>query len=191
MNIAKLGRLAGLGLVAISMTGCATIVSGTTQKVSVTSQPSGAKVTADGKTTSTTPTDFTLERKNDHTLEFSKDGYKSSTVMLKKTINGMLAGNILIGGLIGTGVDAVSGANNKLIPERVDVTLEEGQGYSEVPKFASQADADFYEKAILKTAKSQKTNEKKAETVTQKIPAQTNFSPANTTAIASPMFKNK
>lgn len=147
------------------LSGCATIVSGTTQKVSVTSQPSGVKVTADGKMTATTPTDFTLERKSDHTLEFSKEGYKSATVMLKRTMNGMGFGNVLVGGVVGIGVDAISGANNKLVPERVDVKLEEGQGYSESPRFIAQIDQDFYDKNILKPAqeRTRKDEEKKME----------------------------
>ena len=168
------------------LSGCATIVSGTNQKVSVTSQPSGAKVTADGKMTSTTPTDFTLERKSDHTLEFSKEGYKTATVMLKRTINGMLAGNILIGGIIGTGVDAISGANNKLIPERVHIALEQGEGYSESPKFVAKADQDFYDQHILKSSQdTAKKEEAKKEAVANKetaasqTSATTNFSAAN------------
>ena len=141
----------GVFLLPFLMTGCATIVSGTTQKVSVTSQPSGADAKVDNITSAKTPAVFTLERKNDHTLEISKEGYKTATIMFKKTFNGMTTGNILIGGIIGTGIDAASGSMNKIIPERVDVILESGTGYSSVPKFASEKDAEFYEKSILKS----------------------------------------
>ena len=171
-------------LVACLLSGCATIVSGTNQKVSVTSQPSGAKVIADGKMTATTPTDFTLERKSDHTLEFSKDGYKTAAVMLKRTMNGMGFGNALVGGVIGIGVDMVSGADNKLIPERVDLRLEEGQGYSESPKFIAQVDQDFYDKNILKPSQDRAKKEEakkeaaaKKEADTPKTGVATNFSP--------------
>ncbi len=172
-------------ITALGLSGCATIVSGTTQRVAVTSQPTGAKVTADGKMTSTTPTDFTLERKTDHALEFSKEGYKTATVMLKRTMNGMGFGNALVGGMIGVGVDMVSGADNKLIPERVDLKLEEGQGYSESPKFVAQVDQDFYDKSILKPAqdRAKKEEEKKRKETekensgTNKTETVTNFSP--------------
>lgn len=109
------------------LTGCATIASGTTQKVSVSSNPSGAMAKADGTHAALTPTVFTLERKSDHTIEISKDGYRTSTVILRKAFNGMTTGNILIGGIIGGGVDAMSGAMYKLVPERVDVTLEKAE----------------------------------------------------------------
>ena len=141
--------------------GCATIVSGTTQKVSVTSQPSGAKVTADGKMTAITPTEFTLERKTGHILEFSKEGYKNATVLLKQSMNGMGFGNVLLGGIIGIGVDAVSGADWKLVPERVDLALEPGQGLSESPKFIAKIDQDFYDKNISKPYHDVKQGEEK------------------------------
>jgi len=145
-------HISGFAMIVLTffMAGCATIVSGTTQKVSVTSQPSGADAKVDGNMSAKTPATFTLDRKNDHTLEISKEGYKTATILFKKTFNGMTTGNILIGGIIGTGIDAASGSMNKLIPERVDVVLEPGTGYSSIPKFASEKDAEFYEKAILK-----------------------------------------
>jgi hypothetical protein len=88
----------------------------------------------------------------------------------------MLAGNILIGGIIGTGVDAVSGANNKLIPERVNVALESGEGTSEVPHFTTPADEEFYQKNILKPAqdKAKKEEEAAAKAKTASAPT-TNF----------------
>ncbi len=181
----KAGGLFFVLIAAFGLSGCATIVSGTNQKVSVTSQPSGAKVTADGKMSATTPTDFTLERKSDHTLEFSKEGYKSATVLLKRTMNGMGFGNALVGGIIGVGVDAVSGANNKLIPERVDVALETGTGFSESPRFIAQVDQDFYDKNILKPVQDRAKREdekklketKKEEILSAETGPTTNFSP--------------
>ena len=130
--------------------GCATIVSGTTQKVSLSSQPSGADAKADGNITVKTPAIITLDRKLDHTIEFSKEGYKTATVFVRRAFNEMATGNILLGGIIGAGIDAASGSGNKLIPERIDLALEAGSGYSDVPKFSSEKDQEFYEKNVLK-----------------------------------------
>lgn len=157
------------------LSGCATIMSGTTQKVSVSSQPGGATAKVDNNMSAKTPAVFTLERKSDHTIEISKEGYKTTTVLLKKTFNGATTGNILLGGIIGTGIDAASGSMNKLIPERVDIVLEEGSGYSEKPKFSSDKDNEFYEKHIL-NQKTQKTEA--APRVSSPQPAATaNFGP--------------
>jgi uncharacterized protein YceK len=105
--------------------GCATIMTGTTQKVPITSTPSGAVAKADGTLAGVTPCTFTLERKSDHTVEISKEGYRTVSVVLRHTVSGATAGNALIGGLIGIGIDATTGAMYKLVPERVDVVLEQ------------------------------------------------------------------
>lgn len=162
----------GIILSALLLSGCATIVSGTTQKISVTSNPSDAIAKIDSNLSAKTPTVFTLERRSDHTLEVSKEGYKTTTVFLKRTFNGMATGNILIGGLIGTGIDAASGATNKIIPEKIDVVLEAGEGHSDAPKFAAEKDQEFYDKYILKPEidrreKQQESEAVKAERATQ------------------------
>lgn len=131
------------------LSGCATIVSGTTQKVSLSTQPSGAEAKADGNLTLKTPALITLERKMDHTIEVSKEGYKTVTVYVHRAFNEMATGNVLLGGIIGAGIDAGTGSGNKLIPERIDLVLEEGAGSADA-KFASTKDQEFYEQHILK-----------------------------------------
>ncbi len=129
-------KLIAVAAVVIFLSGCATIMTGTTQKVAVTSNPSGAVAKVDGGMAAVTPTIFNLERKTDHTIEISKEGYRLATVILRHTLSGATAGNILVGGIIGLAVDGCSGAMYKLVPERVDVNLEPaGQQISaDVPK---------------------------------------------------------
>jgi hypothetical protein len=115
-------------VVAFFLSGCATIVSGTTQKIPVSSDPTGAVAKVDGTMAAVTPTIFNLERKTDHTIEISKEGYKTAIVAIRRAINGAAFGNILAGGIIGVAVDMTSGANQKLVPDRVDVILEKGEG---------------------------------------------------------------
>ena len=117
-------KLMVLASVVIFLSGCATIMTGATQKVPVTSNPSCAIAKVDGGMVAITPTIFNLERKTDHTIEISKDGYRVATVILRHTLSGATAGNILVGGTIGIAVDGCSGAMFKLVPERVDVNLE-------------------------------------------------------------------
>ena len=105
-----------------SLTSCASIVHGRRQEVDVTSNPPGATV-SDGVQTWTTPAKISLARKTTHQLTFSKPGYETHVVQLHRAISGAVAGNLLAGGLIGWGVDAISGAQWKLIPEMVSVTL--------------------------------------------------------------------
>lgn len=115
-----LGLLIVFGMVTLS--GCATIINGTNEKVEITTEPSGATVTV-GDKTAKTPTQFTLSRKKDHVAVISMDGYHSARVLIEKQLNAMVAGNVLIGGVIGVGIDAISGATNCLKPNKAHVIL--------------------------------------------------------------------
>lgn len=109
----------------LSPYGCATIINGTTQKIPVSSDPSGANCTVVGDSTKyTTPCEVELARKSDHILKLEKEGYDSVTVEIKHVLSGAVAGNILLGGLIGWGVDAANGSQNRLIPETVHISLK-------------------------------------------------------------------
>lgn len=108
--------------------GCATILSGPHQTVKVTSEPEGVRVTADDGTSVVTPGKLKLSRKSTHVLVASYEGCEDQERELRKGTNGAVFGNILIGGLIGLGVDFASGAVYALNPSEVrfDFT-EEGQ----------------------------------------------------------------
>lgn len=109
----------------LSSYGCATIINGTTQKIPVSSEPSGANCVVVGDTTKyTTPCKVELARKSDHVLKLEKEGYDPATVEIKHVLSGAVAGNILLGGLIGWGVDAATGSQNRLIPETVHISLK-------------------------------------------------------------------
>lgn len=60
----------------------------------------------------TSPGSVTVHKtKNDLVVTCTKDGFQNATVTIPARFNGVTAGNILLGGLIGIGVDAASGAN--------------------------------------------------------------------------------
>ena len=111
-------------LLILAAPGCATVLNGTTQKVPVRSDPPGAAVVVDGGVqTHTTPAVIQLKRKHKHVLTLSLAGHESQSVTLTPTLSGAIAGNILIGGLVGGGVDLLSGGANKLTPSDVHVKL--------------------------------------------------------------------
>jgi hypothetical protein len=103
--------------------GCATIMHGSTQQVTVTSRPVGAMVVVDGGLRYRTPTILTLSRKESHTVEISYDGYQTETVDIKRVSSGAVFGNILAGGLIGYAVDSSSGGAYRLEPEQISIDL--------------------------------------------------------------------
>lgn len=113
-----------VAVAALNATGCATILNGTSQKISVSSSPDGAIVLVDEKNTYTTPVKLRLERRRDHLLVLSKDGYEEQTVKLTHVLSAAVCGNILLGGLLGWVFDIFAGTQYKLIPDKVHVELK-------------------------------------------------------------------
>lgn len=103
--------------------GCATIIHGSKQDISVSSTPSNARVLVDDMEMGTTPTVLTLSRKHQHTIRIELDGYQPHEVMLSRSVDGWIAGNIIFGGFIGLGVDAITGAMYKLSPDEIGAQL--------------------------------------------------------------------
>lgn len=128
-SLLKLGAVA---LVAFAASGCATIVKGTTQSVSVNSNVDGADVFLDGMKIGTTPYSG-LIAKNKGQLMVKKDGYSAVTVSLSKTIEPIFWGNIITGGTFGSLTDFASGSAYQYAPATYQVDL----------KPAAQAQADF------------------------------------------------
>ena len=120
-----------LTIVSLSLTGCASITRGTKDNFAVTSTPSGAQVKlSNGFQCSSTPCYFEIKRRSKFTVEVSKAGCQTVTVPVENELatEGVVAGagNVILGGVIGLGVDAVTGANFDLEPNPVNVNLDCG-----------------------------------------------------------------
>ena len=102
---------------------CATIISGTTQEVSFNSEPQDVEVTVGGKVIGKTPLTIQLDKKSDQSVEFNLEGYKRQTRSLTTTMDGWFWGNILLGGLIGSTTDGISGSVNEYSPNQYYVTM--------------------------------------------------------------------
>jgi len=119
-----------LGLVAsLSLGGCATITRTEHDAWTVNTTPGSAAVkTSNGFACDATPCTFRIERKAEFDVTITKPGYKSWTGHVTHKVSGAggagMAGNVLVGGLIGVVVDSNSGAMFDLVPNPLDVTLE-------------------------------------------------------------------
>jgi hypothetical protein len=115
MKICNFAAVAAV-LCASGLAGCATIIEGTTQPVSVATTPeSGAQCTlknSEGIWYVTSPGSTTVHKtKHDLTVSCKKDGYPGGEVVALSHFGGATAGNVILGGVVGLGVDAASGAN--------------------------------------------------------------------------------
>jgi hypothetical protein len=114
---------------ALLLTGCATITRGTNDTWTVNTSPAGAAVrTSNQFACDSTPCTFKMPRKSQFDVTITKAGYKTWTGKVTNHVSGGggagMAGNVLVGGLIGMGVDASSGAMLDLVPNPLTVTLE-------------------------------------------------------------------
>jgi PEGA domain len=119
----RLYAVAAAAAFTIALTGCATVINGTSQDYQIDSMPSGAKATLSSGETCTTPCEISLKRRNDLSVAFELAGYKSETVMVQSRTGGAGVGNILLGGVIGAGVDAANGSMNSLYPRPLRIKL--------------------------------------------------------------------
>lgn len=97
------------------LAGCATIVDGTTESLSVNSVPAGAKCTltnTEGTWYVTAPGSVTVHKtKNDLKIHCDGDGGAVADMTVPAKFGGTTFANVLAGGVVGLGVDAMSGAN--------------------------------------------------------------------------------
>ncbi len=117
----KLMHIAALCAAGIALAGCATIIKGTTQSVSIDTPPvEGAHCTlvnSEGTWYITSPGSVVVHKtKNDLAVTCTKEGYQDAQIVIPSHFNGATAGNIIAGGLIGVGIDAASGANYDYAP---------------------------------------------------------------------------
>ena len=124
---------------AASSAACATVTRGTTEAWTVETDPGGAAVkTTAGFACDATPCTFKMSRKAEFDVTITKPGYKTVNTRVTHQTAGAgaagMAGNVLVGGLIGVGIDAVSGATQELKPNPLVIKLEaEGQTVAAAP----------------------------------------------------------
>jgi hypothetical protein len=144
-------RLAVVGLLAgaTTLTGCASIVNGNNQVVSVEARHKGQHVfgasctlvNPKGTFFVTTPGTVTVRRAyDDMNVKCDKDGMGSGIAAVKSSTKPMAFGNIIFGGVVGAAIDVGSGAAYDY-PTLISVIMEESVVLSLPPTSNVQPDA--------------------------------------------------
>ncbi len=105
---------------------CATIIHGSKQEVGISSTPSSATVIIDNREIGKTPLTYKLSRKDNHLVTLKLDGFMPYETNFTRKVDGWIAGNIIFGGLIGLGIDAITGGMYKLSPDQIQTELRTG-----------------------------------------------------------------
>lgn len=103
----------------LSLCACSSIIEGTTQELSINTNPPDANcaLMREGQVigrVNPTPGAVTIKKtKHDITVVCEKKGYQEATYQNHSGAAGATAGNIILGGGIGWAIDSASGADNK------------------------------------------------------------------------------
>ncbi len=126
-GLAKIGASVFVALLNLMVISCATVTRGSTQSLAVTSEPTGATVSTTNGLVGVTPVTLTVARRRGFIVRIEKDGYEPAEVHVAPRVHGAggaaLAGNLLLGGVIGAAVDSTTGAIYDLEPNPVSVIL--------------------------------------------------------------------
>lgn len=123
-------RLIVVAVLAAALGGCASMTRGTKEDVRIEVEPANAAVTTDlGEAFSCTgPCTLKVPRKKEFTVTATAPGYEPETVAVETRMSGGgtagLAGNVLVGGVIGIGIDAANGAMLDHTPNPVIIRLK-------------------------------------------------------------------
>jgi hypothetical protein len=114
-------------VIATGLSGCASVIDGTSQSMSVATNPEGAecRLMRNGELLAriTTPQTVNIKKtKHDINIECEMEGFHKSTEHVNSEIQDATWGNIILGGGIGWAVDSASGADNKY-KEHVTITM--------------------------------------------------------------------
>ena len=133
MEARQSAACAAASIVVLLSSGCATITKGTSQTVTINTDPHGAicTLTRDAKplaVVNPTPGSMPIEKgKGTIAILCKKGGYLDAEGAMASEFQAITFGNILFGGLIGIAVDAASGAMHEY-PAMVTIQLIPGNG---------------------------------------------------------------
>ena len=142
----KISRMLAELLPLILCCSCATVTTGTSQTITVETEPPGAacRMTRGEETVGAvnpTPGSVTIGKDKDEIeIRCEMPGYLTISRQLDSSFQGMTLGNVLLGGIIGIAVDAGSGAMHeypasisvRLIPEQFSSIEERDQYFDDL-----------------------------------------------------------
>lgn len=124
MDIRKIG---GIMMLLPTLGACATITRGTHQSYVIESDPPGATAKLSTGIECETPCALQLKRRDAFTVEIKKKGYQTIHATVTSGVSGgggaAMAGNVILGGLVGAVIDGTNGSMNELRPNPLHVNM--------------------------------------------------------------------
>jgi hypothetical protein len=106
---------------------CATVTRGTHESFTIVSEPPGALAKLSNGLQCETPCSLNLKRKDGFTIDLSHDGFEPVHATVSSGVSGGgavgMAGNVILGGLIGAVIDGTNGSMNDLSPNPLTIHM--------------------------------------------------------------------
>ncbi len=123
----KYNKLATLTAVLLLGSGCATITRGSNEAFVIETDPAGVQAQLSNGLQCRTPCSLKVKRRGDFVVTLEKEGYETVRASITSSVDtggaAGMAGNVLLGGIIGAGVDAGTGAMHSHKPNPLVVKL--------------------------------------------------------------------
>ena len=115
-------------ILSLSVSGCATIFTGTGDRITFNSKPEGAKILVNGIERGKTPSTIRVKRKlGDTYVTLKKNGFSDKTIVLEKEFNAVSIFNLW--NILAWAIDGVSGSVMKYSIKSYDSELEQRVAY--------------------------------------------------------------
>ncbi len=110
-------------LALLTLSSCATIFTGTKDRITFNSTPPGARISIDGIEHGVTPFTMKVKRSlSDTDVQLKLDGYETKLITLSSEFN--IISVLNLGNLLGWGIDAITGSVMKYDKKSYDITLD-------------------------------------------------------------------
>ena len=114
----KITTILGLVALCFALSGCASIVRGQSQSIAITTPPTTGAMcllhSTQGNWNVTSPGTVTVQRSKENVeIRCNKPGWQEGYASIPSNFEGWTVGNIILGGVVGLGVDAATGAINQ------------------------------------------------------------------------------
>lgn len=128
----------------VLQTGCGLLAQGTSRRIPVYSDPTGATVRVNGEEVGVTPVRVALNANRSHEVRVSAAGYEPETRLIHPDIEeAYIAADLLFTGLIGLGIDALTGGWSSLEPAVVRVSLNRAEANASATDSQSETDGNL------------------------------------------------
>jgi hypothetical protein len=113
-----------LALGVLPITNCAAILKGTSEDVSLSSEPSGMEVFINGVSMGSTPLRIRLGSKDTYTIEFKRDGFETKSYRINNNIGAVWIILDIMTGFVPILIDAATGAWFELDQKNINAVME-------------------------------------------------------------------